>query len=65
MQSNSNQLISISQMCKNLNKGRTTLFCWVRDHKFPQPLRVGNKTLGWTNQQYSTWLASLEAANHE
>ncbi|MBB1363813.1 AlpA family phage regulatory protein [Shewanella sp. SR44-4] len=64
MQSNSNQLINISTMCRNINKGRTTLFCWVRDGKFPQPLRVGKMTLGWTNQQYSTWLASLEA-DHE
>lgn len=65
MQINPNQIISISAMCKNLNKGRTTLFVWVRDRKFPQPLRIGSKTLGWTEQQYSTWLASLEAANHE
>jgi len=65
MQINPNQIISISAMCKNLNKGRSTLFVWVRDGKFPQPLRIGSKTLGWTEQQYSTWLASLEAANHE
>ena len=65
MQSNPNQLINITTMCKNINKGRTTLFCWVRDHKFPQPLRVGNKTLGWTLEQYKDWLAQLEGANHE
>lgn len=64
MQTNTNQLINISQMCKNLNKGRTTLFCWVRDGKFPQPLRVGSKTLGWTGKQYNEWLAQLEGANH-
>uniref|UniRef100_UPI004048C2E4 helix-turn-helix transcriptional regulator n=1 Tax=Shewanella baltica TaxID=62322 RepID=UPI004048C2E4 len=52
-------------MCHNLNKGRTTLFCWVRDGKFPQPLRIGRRTLGWTLQQYNEWLAQLEGANHE
>lgn len=64
MQTNPNQLINITQMCKLLNKGRTTLFCWVRDGQFPQPLRVGNKTLGWTTEQYKNWLAQLEGANH-
>lgn len=63
MQANPNQLINIPTMCKNLNKGRTTLFCWVRDGKFPQPLRVGSRTLGWTEQQYQNWLVQLEEAN--
>ncbi|GIU09848.1 hypothetical protein TUM4641_25800 [Shewanella morhuae] len=65
MQINPNQIISISAMCKNLNKGRSTLFVWVRDGHFPQPIRVGKKTLGWTTKQYQSWLESKEAANHE
>lgn len=65
MQSNSNQLINISTMCKNLNKGRTTLFCWVRDGKMPQPIKVGNRTIGWTQKQYNEWLSNLEAADNE
>lgn len=65
MKTSSTQIINISAMCHNINKGRTTLFCWVRDGKFPQPLRIGRKTLGWTLQQYNEWLAQLEGANHE
>ncbi|MGL6172327.1 MAG: helix-turn-helix transcriptional regulator [Vibrio sp.] len=48
-------------MCKYLNKGRTTLWCWVRDGHFPQPIRVGNKTLGWTTKQYQSWLERKES----
>ncbi|MCS6122530.1 helix-turn-helix transcriptional regulator [Shewanella sp.] len=65
MKTSSTQIINIPSMCHNLNKGRTTLFCWVRDGKFPQPLRIGRRTLGWTSQQYNEWLNSLEAANNE
>lgn len=65
MQINPNQIISIKAMCKNLNKGRSTLFVWVRDGKFPPPLRVGKKSLGWSQKQYQQWLESMEATNHE
>lgn len=64
MQDNTSNIINITTMCQRLNKGRTTLWCWVRDNRFPQPLRVGQNTLGWTEAQYVQWLKELEATNH-
>lgn len=65
MQINPNQIINISEMCQYLNKGRTTIWCWVRDGKLPQPIRVGRKTVGWSQKQFQQWLESKEATNHE
>lgn len=60
MQSNNpDQLINISSMCRLIGRNRTTLYMWVRDNSFPQPLRMGKRTLGWTNEQYQQWLKSL------
>ena len=65
MQQNNTDIINIAQMCRKIGKGRTTLFCWVRDGKFPKPLMIGSRTLGWTTAQYDQWLNELEATNHE
>ena len=53
--SNANQLIDIETMCKLVNRKRTSLYVWVRDGKFPKPLMIGKRTLGWTESQYKEW----------
>lgn len=59
MQANTNQIINISSMCELIGKQRTTLYIWVRDGYFPQPLRINGRTIGWHPQQYQQWLESL------
>ncbi|WP_428440085.1 helix-turn-helix transcriptional regulator [Photobacterium sagamiensis] len=54
------KLLSIMDVCMLVGRDRRTLWCWVRDGKFPQPLRTGNKTLGWRVSTYEGWLQSLE-----
>lgn len=59
MTSNIQALLSIQTICELINRDRRTLWVWVRDGKFPQPLKHNGRTLGWTTQQYSEWLESL------
>lgn len=53
------KLLSISDICLLTNRNRRTLWCWVRDGKFPAPLKNGNITLGWKASTYNKWLESL------
>jgi len=56
------KLISIKQMCNNLSRDRRTLWAWVKDGKFPQPLKHEGRTLGWTLEAYKNWLSCLEGS---
>lgn len=56
------QLLSIKTICKNLNRDRRTLHVWVRDGKFPQPLRLNGRCIGWKEETYNEWLSKLEEA---
>ena len=56
MASECEKLISIKEMCLLLHKDRRTIWGWVRDRKFPQPLKIGNRTMGWRQAQYEEWL---------
>ncbi len=54
-------LLSIKMICELINRDRRTLWVWVRDGRFPQPLKHNGRTLGWTVKQYDDWLESLSA----
>ncbi|WP_411706045.1 helix-turn-helix transcriptional regulator [Edaphovirga cremea] len=55
-----NQLLSITQVCTLINRDRRSLWRWVIEGRFPQPLRLNGRTLGWKQETYQEWLESLE-----
>jgi prophage regulatory protein len=56
------QLLSIKQICELINRDRRTLHVWTRDGKFPQPLRINGRCIGWKESTYNEWLSKLEDA---
>ncbi|MHA6962877.1 helix-turn-helix transcriptional regulator [Zobellella denitrificans] len=51
------KLLSIKEICSFINRDRRTLWAWVRDGKFPQPIKMNGRTLGWPESVYQGWLA--------
>lgn len=51
------KLISIKQMTDFLNRDRRTLWAWVRDGKFPEPIKMNGRTVGWPESVYQQWLS--------
>lgn len=60
MRKNQDYLINIKDMCELLNRDRRTLWSWVREGKFPDPVRVNGHTLGWRASVYRSWLESAQ-----
>lgn len=50
------RLIRPKEMRERLNISRSTLYRWVKSKKFPMPIRVNNKTIGWRERDYLNWL---------
>ncbi|WP_194945025.1 helix-turn-helix transcriptional regulator [Shewanella sp. TC10] len=59
-----NKLISIKQMCELINRDRRTLWYWVKEGKFPKGVRLGNRTVGWTQEEFSEWLRVKSVENN-
>ncbi len=38
---------------------RTTLWRWIKTGKFPRPINVGPRRIGWKESTIKTWLDSL------
>lgn len=51
------QIISISAMEKLVNRDYKTLWSWVKNGKFPQPVRMNGRSIGWTASSYQKWLS--------
>lgn len=40
--------------------GRSTLYDWMAQGHFPQPVKLGVRAVGWKESQIETWLAARE-----
>lgn len=61
MREQHDSLISIPQMCELLNRNRRTIWAWVKNGQFPEPVRNNGRTLGWRASTYRQWLAESSA----
>jgi prophage regulatory protein len=56
MREEQDRLITIKDMCALINRDRRTLWAWVKSGKFPEPLRINGRTIGWRASSYRAWL---------
>ncbi|MGN8097686.1 helix-turn-helix transcriptional regulator [Methylobacterium sp. 22177] len=54
------EFVSTTEVMKKLSISRNTLLKMVATGKFPQPLRLTEKTLRWREQVVSDWVANME-----
>ena len=50
------RLISIKEMMGLIGKARPTLHKMVKEGRFPEPVKVNNRTIGWTESSYQNWI---------
>ena len=41
---------------------RSTLYAMIAEGRFPAPVKLGTRAVGWRETGLTTWLASREAA---
>ncbi|MFA0349672.1 helix-turn-helix transcriptional regulator [Vibrio sp. 10N.222.55.C6] len=50
------KLITYAQLCEQLNRNYKTIHGWVRAGKFPQPVRLNGRTVGWKQDDVEQWI---------
>lgn len=58
MTSPSNNLLRVSEVCRWLNVSKSTIYKWVKDGHFPQPLVLGDHASRWQESDIEEWLNS-------
>ena len=41
---------------------RSTLYAMMADNRFPRPVRLGSRAVGWRESTITDWLAQRDAA---
>ena len=44
-----------SSVCKRYEISKSTLYRWIREKKFPKPIRLENSTYRWNLHQLEVW----------
>jgi prophage regulatory protein len=51
------QLLSYSDVTTLLGRDRRTIWAWCKSGKFPQPIKMNGRTIGWPVSAYEAWVA--------
>ena len=54
-------VIPISEMTRRINRNRQTLWMWWNTGKFPTPIMLNGRTIGWRESDYMEWLKNNQA----
>lgn len=53
----------LSQLLPFLPIGKSTVWAWVKDGKFPPPIKLSKTVTVWRNQDIHNWL-NTQGGNH-
>lgn len=48
-------LLTSKELTESLKKSKATIYRWVRQDKFPKPIKINNSTL-WRASEVNAWL---------
>jgi prophage regulatory protein len=43
---------------------RSTIYLRIAQGRFPRPVRLGKRAVGWLESDISTWILSLQRSEH-
>ncbi len=58
-------LLSLKEVCARLSISRSTIYTWLRAGAFPEPIRVGARSVRWTPEAIAAWKRALWEGSEE
>ena len=59
------RILRIQEVLKLTGLCRTTLWRLVKDHKFPEPRKLGPRAIGWRSSEIHEWIRDLPGAGQK
>lgn len=56
-------LLRLSEVCRLVGLGRSTIYRRIKEKTFPAPLRVGDRSVRWAGDVIDAWRDALESAS--
>lgn len=52
-------------VCERIGVRKSTLYLWIKDRKFPAPIRLGENSVAWDSRAVDDWMFKRIAASNE
>jgi prophage regulatory protein len=50
-------------VCRRIGVGKSTLYRWIEERKFPSPVRLGANSVAWDARSVDDWMRKRIAAS--
>ena len=57
------RIIRMADVQARTGLSRSTIYQWVADGSFPQPIRLGARAVGWIESEVDAWIREQIAAS--
>ena len=57
------RIIRMADVQARTGLARSTIYQWVSDGSFPQPIRLGARAVGWIESEVDAWIREQIAAS--
>lgn len=54
------KILRLDELLKVLRISRSSVYAWVRENKFPKPIKLGARAIGWTESAVQEWIKQRE-----
>ena len=51
------RLIRLSEVQKRVGLGRSTIYRWMSEDRFPKPYQLGGHAVAWLDREIDEWIA--------
>jgi prophage regulatory protein len=55
------KLLRLPTVIERVGVSRSTLWSWVREKRFPPPVRLGLRAVGWRESEVAAWIEARVA----
>ncbi len=52
------RLIRLKEVQHRVGLGRSTIYRWMAEDKFPKPVQLGGSTVAWSEGEVDRWIAN-------
>jgi prophage regulatory protein len=52
------RLIRLKEVQHRVGLGRSTIYRWMAEGRFPEPVRLGGHSVAWAQDDIDTWIAN-------
>lgn len=59
------ELLRIKKVSKITGVGRSTIYKWMDEGRFPRPLKIGGRAIAWRQSDLNDWMASLPYTDNQ